>query len=188
MATKPKRSDFGAGRQGLARYQQAMRTWSSSQRSATTTKNTAPGTGRSRAQRSRTTPAKKPQLKTIPAKDRPKDMQAGKVYGNAGQPPAPKLPPKPTARKNVTPKPTKPVKKKPSVSGVGPIKDGRKYSVQVSGKTELRQTIDEIRKMGPNSESSKKLREEAKQKSLAQSKKNRERRTPNPGRRARGRS
>ena len=41
------------------------------------------------------TPKKEP-LQTIPASNRPKDMQAGKVYGDAGQPPAPKLPPKPT--------------------------------------------------------------------------------------------
>ncbi len=38
-------------------------------------------------------------------------MQAGKVYGDAGQPKAPKLPPKPTAKP--TPKPTpKPAPKK----------------------------------------------------------------------------
>ena len=42
----------------------------------------------------KTTKTKAP-LKDIPASQRPKDMQAGKVYGDAGQPPAPKLPPKP---------------------------------------------------------------------------------------------
>ena len=42
--------------------------------------------------------------KTIPAKDRPKDMQAGTVYGDAGQPKAPKLPPKPSATKATPPK------------------------------------------------------------------------------------
>jgi hypothetical protein len=55
------------------------------------------------------TPAK-PALKPIPASKRPKDMQAGKVYGDAGQPKAPKLPPKPTPSK---PKPA-PSKPKPS--------------------------------------------------------------------------
>lgn len=67
------------------------------------------------------------------------------------------------------------VKKKSSVSGVGPVKSGRRYSVDVSGKSVSRQNVDQLRKMGPNSERSKKLREEAKQKSLAQGKKNRER-------------
>ena len=67
------------------------------------------------------------------------------------------------------------VKKKSSVSGVGPVKSGRRYSVDVSGKSVSRQNVDQLRKMGPNSERSKKLREEAKKKSLAQGKKNRER-------------
>lgn len=71
---------------------------------------------------------------------------------------------------------TKPkVKKKSSVSGIGPVKNGRRYSVDVSGKSVSRQNVDQLRKMGPNSERSKKLREEAKQKSLAQGKKNKER-------------
>jgi len=71
---------------------------------------------------------------------------------------------------------TKPkVKKKSSVSGIGPVKSGRRYSVDVSGKSVSRQNVDQLRKMGPNSERSKKLREEAKQKSLAQGKKNKER-------------
>ena len=44
-------------------------------------------------------------LKTIPASKRPKDMQAGKVYGDAGQPKAPKLPaPKASAPKKTAPK------------------------------------------------------------------------------------
>ena len=50
----------------------------------------------------------KPTLKPIPASKRPKDMQAGKVYGDAGQPPAPKLPPKPSAPKPTPPKTTPP--------------------------------------------------------------------------------
>ena len=50
-------------------------------------------------------------LANIPPSKRPKDMQAGKVYGDAGQPKAPKLPPKPTAAK---PKPTPP--KKPAAT------------------------------------------------------------------------
>ncbi len=71
---------------------------------------------------------------------------------------------------------TKPkVEKKSSVSGIGPVKSGRRYSVDVSGKSVSRQNVDQLRKMGPNSERSKKLREEAKQKSLAQGKKNKER-------------
>ena len=88
-----------------------------------------------------------------------------------------------TTTKASTPSTTKPstrsskpkVKKKSSVSGIGPVKSGRRYSVDVSGKSVSRQNVDQLRKMGPNSERSKKLREEAKKKSLAQGKKNRER-------------
>ena len=50
------------------------------------------------------------ELKRIPAANRPKDMQEGRVYGDAGQPKAPKLPPKPkatTPTKPAAPKPTK---------------------------------------------------------------------------------
>lgn len=54
-------------------------------------------------ERVKTTP-----LPTIPAKDRPKDMQSGRVYGDAGQPPAPKLPPKPKATTPKTPEATTP--------------------------------------------------------------------------------
>ena len=58
------------------------------------------------------TPTKTP-LKTIPAKDRPKDMQAGKVYGDAGQPPAPTLPPRPqNTPARVPAKPTRAPQKK----------------------------------------------------------------------------
>ena len=48
--------------------------------------------------------AQKKPLKTIPASKRPKDMQAGKVYGDAGQPKALKLPAKPSAPKKTAPK------------------------------------------------------------------------------------
>ena len=51
---------------------------------------------RSRAENRRSVTKAKPKLGPIPASKRPKDMQAGKVYGDAGQPKAPKLPPKPT--------------------------------------------------------------------------------------------
>ena len=50
------------------------------------------------------------ELKRIPAANRPKDMKEGRVYGDAGQPKAPKLPPKPkatTPTKPAAPKPTK---------------------------------------------------------------------------------
>jgi len=50
------------------------------------------------------------ELKRIPAANRPKDMKEGRVYGDAGQPKAPKLPPKPkaaTPKKPAAPKPTK---------------------------------------------------------------------------------
>ena len=76
-----------------------------------------------------TTPTKTKEtktLKTIPAKDRPKDMQAGKVYGDAGQPKAPKLPPKPTATKAPvstkasSPKKTTPKKTAPKKTESGP--------------------------------------------------------------------
>ena len=53
---------------------------------------------RSRAENRRSTTKAKPKLGPIPASKRPKDMQAGKVYGDAGQPKAPKLPPKPSPK------------------------------------------------------------------------------------------
>ena len=49
------------------------------------------------------------ELKRIPAANRPKDMKEGRVYGDAGQPKAPKLPPKPKATT-----PTKPAAPKPT--------------------------------------------------------------------------
>ncbi len=82
-------------------------------------------------------------LSTIPASKRPADMRQGVTYGDAGRPykgpggdpkgtgkgqaqqapPAPQLPPKPTARRNVTPtpptapkKPTVATPKKPAVT------------------------------------------------------------------------
>jgi hypothetical protein len=74
-------------------------------------------------------------LKPIPASKRPKDMQAGKVYGDAGQPKAPTLPPKPTptksapsTRKNVTPTPTSPKKVKAKTVSEGRMTWARKYS------------------------------------------------------------
>ena len=54
-------------------------------------------------------------LKTIPASKRPKDMQAGKVYGDAGQPKAPKLPAKPKASTKVS-SPKKTAPKKPAAT------------------------------------------------------------------------
>jgi len=142
MATKPKRSDFGAGRQGAARYQQAMRTWSSSQRSATTTKNTAPGTGRSRARRqsttSRTSTATKPTTRTPRqamnadkdssyrvlgitydrATGRPIDVPKNRRPVKAQQaPPAPQLPPKPA--------PTKTTPRAASASNSQDLRSGR---------------------------------------------------------------
>ena len=90
---------------------------------------------------------------------------------------------KPVTRQNVTPK-TQPktqpkstpkVKKGNGVSGVGPIKDGRKYSVGASGKSVTQQNVESLKKMGTKSERFKKLAAEAKKKSLEQGKKNRER-------------
>jgi hypothetical protein len=52
------------------------------------------------------------ELKRIPAANRPKDMQEGRVYGDAGQPKAPKLPPKPKATT-----PTKPAAPTPKGKG-----------------------------------------------------------------------
>jgi hypothetical protein len=82
-------------------------------------------------------------------------------------------------RQNVTPK-TQPkstpkVKKGSGVSGVGPVKSGRTYSVGASGKSVSQQNVESLKKMGTKSERFKKLAAEAKKKSLEQSKKNRER-------------
>ena len=74
---------------------------------------------------------------------------------------------KPVTRQNVTPKATtKPkstpkVKKGSGVSGVGPVKSGRAYSVAKTGKSVTRQRVDELRAMR---ERSKKRQAEMKKK------------------------
>lgn len=85
---------------------------------------------------------------------------------------------KPAQRQNATPKaqpkPKPKAKKGNGVSGVGPIKDGRKYSVGASKKSVTQQHADNLKKMGTSSERFKKLAADAKKKSLEQGKKNRE--------------
>ena len=88
---------------------------------------------------------------------------------------------KPVTRQNVTPKPQpkttpKPkVKKGGGVSGVGPVKSGRTYSVGASGKSVSQQNVDSLKKMGTSSKRFKDLAAEEKRKSLERGKKNRER-------------
>ena len=128
---------------------------------------TAKGRGKNRVK----TKAK-PTLKPIPASKRPKDMQAGKVYGDAGQPAAPKLPPKPTptkptpTKKPTATKPTTPAKKKPtynkpsttkgptksgnyiaskgSSTKGGPTADGKTYKNQIKSKR-LRDALSSLK-------------------------------------------
>jgi len=76
-----------------------------------------------------------------------------------------------TAKKQPTFKPA--AKKTSSVSGVGPVKSGSTYSVGVTKKSISRQRVDQLKKMGKDSDISKRLRAEAKAKSIAQGKKNR---------------
>ncbi len=72
---------------------------------------------------------------------------------------------KPAKRQNVTPKAqpksTPKVKKGSGVSGVGPVKSGRAYSVAKTGKSVTRQRVDELRAM----------RERSKKRQAAQRKK-----------------
>lgn len=75
------------------------------------------------------------------------------------------------------------VKKGNGVSGVGPVKSGRAYSVAKTGKSVSQQNVDSLKKMGTKSERFKKLAAEAKKKSLEQGKKNRERKVRRGGRR-----
>jgi len=79
---------------------------------------------RSRAENRRSTTKAKPKLGPIPASKRPKDMQAGKVYGDAGQPKAPKLPPKPSPKpapkSSPKPAPKAPAKKAPAAKKPAP--------------------------------------------------------------------
>ena len=127
---------------GRNRLQWNGKRWvSKPEKGFTPIKTSAPGTGRSKASRSKTikqSPGNKTdmkrgatygnpgvfkgpggnpdgsgqgqELKRIPAANRPKDMKEGRVYGDAGQPKAPKLPPKPkaaTPKKPAAPTPTK---------------------------------------------------------------------------------
>lgn len=89
------------------------------------------------------------------------------------------------ARQNATPKaqPKPKAKKGSGVSGVGPVKSGRAYSVAKTGKSVTQQNVESLKKMGTKSERFKKLAAEAKKKSLEQGKKNRERKVRRGGRR-----
>jgi len=116
----------------------------------------------SQSTKSGMTPA---QLKAAQAKANA-DRRAGKLSN---------IPASKAKKANPQPKAKAKVKKGSGVSGVGPVKDGRKYSVGVSGKSVTQQNVDSLKKMGTKSERFKKLAAEAKQKSLEQGKKNRER-------------
>ena len=128
-------------------------------------------TTRRRSSGNNSTPTKtapKPTLKDIPASKRPADMQAGRVYGDAGQPPAPKLPPKPSPPKptSTKPTPTKPTPTKPTYSKPsttkgptksgnyiaskgsstkgGPTADGKTYKSQIKSKR-LRDALSSLK-------------------------------------------
>lgn len=140
-------------------------------------RNTKGGQGGSRAAVKRK-PSSKP---TVTGPNRTQRRRGGRP-GNRTQPVQParrgmsNIPPKegtgkgsPTDKKrqNVTPKtqpktqPKSKVKKGSGVSGVGPVKSGRAYSVAKTGKSVSRQTVDELRKMR---ERSKKRQAEMKKK------------------------
>jgi hypothetical protein len=123
--------------------------------------NKKPKTKPSQSTKSGMTPA---QLKAAQAKANA-DRRAGKLSNI----PAPKA----SSTPKTTTKPK--VKKGSGVSGVGPVKSGRSYSVAKTGKSVTQQNVDSLKKMGTKSERFKKLAAEAKKKSLEQGKKNRER-------------
>ena len=76
-------------------------------------------------------------LKPIPASQRPKDMQAGRVYGDAGQPKAPKLPPKPTPSRTAP----KPAEKKPeSGKKLTPMQQWAKANPKLAAKVKKGQS------------------------------------------------
>lgn len=72
---------------------------------------------------------------------KPKPKPAAKPAAKPASKPKPKPAAKPAAKK---PAPKKPTKK---VSGVGPVKSGRSYSVQKTGKSVMQQQAAELRKM-----------------------------------------
>lgn len=139
-------------------------------------RNTRGGQGGSRAAVSR-----KPKPGTKPTVTGPNRTQrrTGGRPGNRVQPVPParrgmsNIPPKegtgmgspndkkPTTRQNVTPKPKPPVKKGSGVSGVGPVKSGRAYSVAKTGMSVSQQRAAELRAM----------RERSKKRQAAQKKK-----------------
>ena len=140
-------------------------------------RNTKGGQGGSRAAVNR-----KPKPAAKPNRGEPIRNRRGRVVGYKPVKPAKRgmsnIPPKEgtgkgspndkkPARQNVTPKtqpktqPKPKVKKGSGVSGVGPVKSGRAYSVAKTGKSVTRQRVDELRAM----------RERSKKRQAAQKKK-----------------
>ena len=109
-------------------------------------------------------PVNKPKTK-VKAKTQPKrgmsniPPQEGTGRGSPNDKPKVKAKAKPKATTKATPKPK--VKKGSGVSGVGPVKSGRAYSVAKTGKSVSRQRVDELRAMR---ERSKKRQAEMKKK------------------------
>lgn len=111
--------------------------------------------------------------KSKPAKRGMSNIPPQEGTGRGSPNDRPKVKAKATTK--ATTKATPKVKKGSGVSGVGPVKSGRSYSVAKTGKSVTQQNVDSLKKMGTKSERFKKLAAEAKKKSLEQGKKNRER-------------
>lgn len=118
----------------------------------------------------------KPRVSNIPKSEGTgKEAETKLGYGAGAKKATTKPPTKPstgsTAKKQPTFKPA--AKKTSSVSGVGPVKSGNTYSVNIKKQSISRSRVDQLKKMGKDSDISKRLRAEAKAKSIAQGKKNR---------------
>lgn len=118
---------------------------------------TGQGNRRTRTQPKTTAPKSTTRkLSNLPANYKKQEQeQARKARPTAQTKPASK----PTT--STTKPKTKPTPRKPTTSGVGPVKSGRSYSTQVSGKSVLRQQVDQLKAMR---ERSKKRQEQQKKK------------------------
>ena len=104
----------------------------------------------------------------------PKAVKGGYTISEKARKAAKNLTTKPShpANSSQTSQPAKPTRKReqPQTTGVGPVKSGRSYSVNVTGKSVTQQRVDELRQMQERS----RKRQAEQRKSIEEAKKKRE--------------
>ena len=123
-------------------------------------------------------PSRKPQnnkqSKATSRKVGPDAKEGGYTISEKARKAAKNLTTKPSqpANSSQTSQPAKPTRKReqPQTTGVGPVKSGRSYSVNVTGKSVTQQRVDELRQMQERS----RKRQAEQRKSIEEAKKKRE--------------